>query len=348
MKKLAIKNEEFVLTKKQQTEIRNRLMDVYENADPTKPKVSMKTQEDIRLAVNSGVKELFDLGCLTAMALIKPHYARLAVKYQDIPRTTVEDLVNAPLYETVRDNIKNYNAKYALITYFEKPVVSAFMKAREEARGCIMTKYYMDTSVIIKRAKRELERLGITEISDVDLSQWIKVKYNKNISAVTIGKIHDMTKNESSIDGMSTQIADPSMADPATIMMEKERQEEFQKSIKSLSERHSCFIEAALEYTATTGEAPKTAAQAYEICKTFLPNVTKEQALRLMRASFREFGRYHRRYRSDEIADNASDMMDDVWIMEREEYELNSYANAEEDSETENMVEEEIVMVDEY
>lgn len=113
MKKLAIKNEEFVLTKKQQTEIRNRLMDVYENADPAKPKVSMKTQEDIRLAVNSGVKELFDLGCLTAMALIKPHYARLAVKYQDIPRTTVEDLVNAPLYETVRDNIKNYNAKYA-------------------------------------------------------------------------------------------------------------------------------------------------------------------------------------------------------------------------------------------
>ena len=41
-------------------------------------------------------------------------------------------------------------------------------------------------------------------------------------------------------------------------------------------------------------------------------------------------------------------MMDDVWIMEREEYELNSYANAEEDSETENMIEEEVVMVDEY
>ena len=41
-------------------------------------------------------------------------------------------------------------------------------------------------------------------------------------------------------------------------------------------------------------------------------------------------------------------MIDDVWIMEREEYELNSYANAEEDSETENMIEEEVVMVDEY
>ena len=63
MEKSAIKNGEFVLTKKQQTEIRNRLMDVYENVDPIKPKVSMETQEDIRLAVNSGVKELFDLGC---------------------------------------------------------------------------------------------------------------------------------------------------------------------------------------------------------------------------------------------------------------------------------------------
>ena len=345
MEKLTNKNKEFVLTKKQQTEIRNRLMDVYENVDPIKPKVSTETQEDIRLAVNSGVKELFDLGCLTAMALIKPHYARLAVKYQDAPRTTVEDLVNAPLYETVRDNIRNYNAKYTLITYFERPVISAFMKAREEARGCIMTKYYMDTAVIIKRAERELEGLDITDISDADLSQWIKTKYNK---AVTIGRIHDMTKNESSIDGMSTQIADPSMADPAAILMKKERQEEFQKSIKSLSERHSCFIEAALEYTATTGEAPKTAAQAYEICKTFLPSITKEQALRLMRASFREFGRYHRRYRSDEITDNVSGMMDDVWIMEKEEYELNSYANAEEDSETESMIGEEIVMVDEY
>lgn len=58
MEKSAIKNGEFVLTKKQQTEIRNRLMDVYENVDPIKPKVSMETQEDIRLAVNSGVKEL--------------------------------------------------------------------------------------------------------------------------------------------------------------------------------------------------------------------------------------------------------------------------------------------------
>ena len=348
MEKLTNKNKEFVLTKKQQTEIRNRLMDVYKNVDPIKPKVSTETQEDIRLAVNSGVKELFDLGCLTAMALIKPHYARLAVKYQDAPRTTVEDLVNAPLYETVRDNIRNYNAKYTLITYFERPVISAFMKAREEARGCIMTKYYMDTAVIIKRAERELEGLDITDISDADLSQWIKTKYNKDVSAVTIGRIHDMTKNESSIDGMSTQIADPSMADPATILMKKERQEEFQKSIKSLSERHSCFIEAALEYTATTGEAPKTAAQAYEICKTFLPSITKEQALRLMRASFREFGRYHRRYRSDEITDNVSGMIDDVWIMEKEEYELNSYANAEEDSETESMIGEEIVMVDEY
>ena len=269
-------------------------------------------------------------------------------KYQDIPRTTVEDLVNAPLYETVRDNIRNYNAKYTLITYFERPVISEFMKAREEARGCIMTKYYMDTAVIIKRAERELEGLDITDISDADLSQWIKTKYNKDVSAVTIGRIHDMTKNESSIDGMSTQIADSSMADPAAILMKKERQEEFQKSIKSLSERHSCFIEAALEYTVTTGEAPKTAAQAYEICKTFLPSITKEQALRLMRASFREFGRYHRRYRSDEITDNVSGMMDDVWIMEKEEYELNSYANAEEDSETESMIGEEIVMVDEY
>ena len=347
MEKLTNKNKEFVLTKKQQTEIRNRLMDVYENVDPIKPKVSTETQEDIRLAVNSGVKELFDLGCLTAMALIKPHYARLAVKYQDAPRTTVEDLVNAPLYETVRDNIRNYNAKYTLITYFERPVISAFMKAREEARGCIMTKYYMDTAVIIKRAERELEGLDITDISDADLSQWIKTKYNKDVSAVTIGRIHDMTKNESSIDGMSTQIADPSMADPAAILMKKERQEEFQKSIKSLSERHSCFIEAALEYTAATGEAPKTAAQAYEICKTFLPSITKEQALRLMRASFREFGRYHRRYRSDEITDNVSGMMDDVQIMEREEYEINSYAT-EESFEEDDMIEEEIIMDDEY
>ena len=47
MEKLTNKNKEFVLTKKQQTEIRNRLMDVYENVDPIKPKVSTEDEMDI-------------------------------------------------------------------------------------------------------------------------------------------------------------------------------------------------------------------------------------------------------------------------------------------------------------
>lgn len=318
-KKNATKSDEFELTRSQQNKLKKRLTSVYNDIiEEQKPKIDVTIQEDIRLAVNSGKKELFDLGCIVAMTAIKPYYLALAIKYQNPPNITVEDLLNAPLYEVVRENIKNYNAKYSLVTYFERYLRHAFMSARIECLGGEWSKYYMDTNVIVKRAEEELEAEGLYDVSAPDLSKWIEINLNKDISATTILKLREMNMPVISLDGMERQFTDIKADDPAKIYEEKERLEDFYKSINELDEFYAKFFRVALEYIEETGEIPETETQAFNICKKFMKKVTKPQAGRIMKNAFKEYARRNREKDGKASKLRGMRIIEDIQIMDEE------------------------------
>lgn len=335
---------EFVLSKKQQNKLQDKLTNIYNTiVKEPNPKIDEKTQEDIRLAANCGVKELFDIACLVAMAVIKPNCLKIANKYQEPPYVLVEDLLNAPLYEVIRDNIKNYNAKFALFTYFNSYVKHAFMIAREEGRGSGKTKYHMDTLVIINRAKNELKAEGFDNVSAPDLSKWIELHYGKDISPTTITKLCETNVKILSIEGMEKkQIENLRSPDPAKVFEEKARKETFRKSIRELDRRHALFLEAALEFIEETGEIPKTQSHAIEICEKFMgKKIPRIQAERIMRGAFKQ---YVRRYKLNKGKSCGICMFDDIQIMENNESYVRNIFDASNYSKENNMIEDEIVI----
>ena len=310
------------LSLEEQQKIKTDMRNAISCFDPKNPKLSDELNMDIRLAVNSGVKELIDTGCELAYLATLNHYKKLAVKYQDPPRTEIEDLVNLELFSTIRDHIKNFDGIHSLFTFFDPYVKATFMKAREKGRGHVLTKHYMDSSVIIIRARRQLTGAGLTNVSSLDLSKWIKIHMNKDISPTTIERIDDLTVNVESLDGMVKEVADPTVGDPSKLVIQSKSEEKFWNTVEALSDRHKAFMAAALDFTDRTGCSP-TAADALEICKTFIPDVTSDQATRLMRAAYTEFKRYNRRYRKHEDTPiNNMRMFEDIQIMENEEKDI--------------------------
>lgn len=147
---------------------------------------------------------------------------------------------------------------------------------------------------------------------------------NKDISPTTIERIDDLTVNVESLDGMVKGVADPTVGDPSKLVIQSKSEEKFWNTVEALSDRHKAFMAAALDFTDRTGCSP-TAADALEICKTFIPDVTSDQATRLMRAAYTEFKRYNRRYRKHEDTPiNNMRMFEDIQIMENEEKDIES------------------------
>ena len=311
------------LSIEEQEHIMKIMNDAIAQFDPRHPKLSDEANMAIRMGVNSGIEELFDIGCELAYKATLNHYKKLAKNYQDPPRTAVEDLVNSELYITIREHIKNFDGIHSLYTYFDPYVTSAFMKAKERGRGNILTKYYMDSSVTIKRARSILGSNGFTDVSSVDLSEWIRLYMNKDISALTIERIDEMDVTIESIDARPTSVSDPTSEDPAKILKNNKYEEKFKNTLGFLSDRHKMFMAAALDFTDRTGLVP-TYEDAYEICKSFAPDITKDQAVRLMRGAYSEVKRHNTRYKKhrNEAPINNMRSKEDIKIMEEQEMDI--------------------------
>ena len=318
------KEKEFSeITIEEQEKIKKKLQKAIENFDPKHPKLSDEINKTIRLGVNSGVKELFNIGCELAYVATLNHYKKIATKFQDPPRTEIEDLVNLVLFATIREHIQNYDGIHSLYTYFDPYVKSTFMKAREKGRGRILSKYYIDCNVTIQKARAELKNNGFTNVSSVDLSNWIRIYMDKEISSTTIERIDELDVSVESLEAKPVPLPDKTGEDPLKCLKQNVYEEKFQNTINILSNRHKDFMTAALEFTDRTGTVP-TYDDAYEICCSFIPNVTKEQAIRLMRAAFSESRRHNRRYKKTAGGAPINKMRSeqDLQIMEQEEQDI--------------------------
>ena len=233
------------ITIEEQKKIKKKLQEAIKNFDPKHPKLSDEINMTIRLGVNSGVKELFDIGCELAYVATVNRYKKIAAKFQDPPRTVIEDFIYLELFATIREHIQNYDGIHSLYTYFDPYVKSTFMKVREKGRGNVLSKYYIDCNVTIQKAREELKNNGFTNVSPVDLSNWIRIYMGKEVSSTTIERIDELDVSIESLEAKPTPLPDKTNEDPLKCLKQNMYEEKFQNTINILSNRHKDFMAAA-------------------------------------------------------------------------------------------------------
>ncbi len=274
------------LSNKRETEIEQELRNAFENFKKEK-KVSQKTQEAIRDAVNSENKELRDLGVMMAITAVKGYYAKKAERYVDHHRTAREDL-EQQVALVVTENIAKYNGKNSLITYLNPFMTSAFMNVKNDGRGRNMTKYQMDTNCSVATARKQLLDAGYENPSNLDIRDFLQVYHKKNISEKTIERLNMTNVTMTPLDEAITQYPAREDADPEVAFITKENNLEMRRIFDKLVDRHKKLLLFELEYLNENSEHP-TAKQIFERFRNEYSFFTKEDAERLRKAAYREF-----------------------------------------------------------
>lgn len=290
------------LTQAEEDELYNKIQNSIDNFNPREPFISLEEQQWIRIATNSGSDRLYNQGSLFAYTIIKNRYEKLADKYQDSFRTEKEDLMSE-LYIAVHTNIYKYNGVHPIFTFFDPIVNAAFTIARGTGKGGGMSKYYQDVGVTIRRAENELSAKGYDNPSILDVRDYIKVRYGKNISESTIERYKKYAQDVESMDGSEKQFASDGIGDPEDIVMEEEKKLEFYKGLDKLSPRHRLLVMVELEHISKTGENPSIQ-EIFSAMKDQCENLTTLEVTQIQRAAHIELRGYFTRKKKRDLPVN--------------------------------------------
>ena len=294
--------EKIDVSKLTDDELFNKIQNSIDNFDSREPKLSKEEQLWIREATNRNSERLYNQGSLFAFKAIETHYKKVADKYKDFGRTEKEDLMSE-LYIAVHTNIYKYDGIHSLFTFFDPIVSSTFMITRGTGRGGGISKYYQDVGVTIKRAERELLAKGFDNYTVLDVRDYIKVRYGKNISESTIERYNQYSQDVESIDAFEKQIASEGMGNPENICLEQEKKVEFYQGLEKLSPRHKLFVIKELEYISKHGDSP-SAQKVFDMMKDECENLTLLEATQIQRAAHIELRSYFTRKKKREIPVN--------------------------------------------
>lgn len=280
----------FSLNSKEKAKLINNLNNSLKNFNPKKAKISDEEKMWIRQATNCGCDELYNLGSYFAYIAVEEYYKNLASKYKDDKNTEVNDFLSE-LYIVVHNNINRYDGVHSLFTFMEPVVNSAFMIARGMGKGRGVSKYYQDIGVTVKRAEHELAAQGFDEPSILDLRDYIKHKFKRNISETTIEKYKIYSQTEESMDGSEKQYASGEGYNPEALYLEEEKRVEFYNAVEKLSPRYKLYIMKELEYISLYGTMPSVE-KVFNKMKTECENLTMYEATQIRRAAHIELKGY--------------------------------------------------------
>lgn len=310
---------EYNLTEDEKQKLYNDIQNAIKGFDASSPKLTKKEQMWIRKSTNCGDDKLYNAGSLFAYTAIKSHYYKVAIKYNDYARTSTEDLMSE-LYIAVHVNIHKYDGKHSLFTFFDPIVTSAFMIAKGAGRGGMMSKYYHDVGVTIRRAEQELKAAGFNDPSLLDIRDYIFVKFKKTISEATIERYYKYSQDIESIDASEKQYAAEDETDPELAVIEQERKIEFYEGVNKLTPRYRLYIITELEYISMYGKQPAVKV-VYEKMKTQCDNLTMYEARQIQRAAHIELRSFFdKKRKKNELPLNTMKTLEaDLDIIEEDE-----------------------------
>lgn len=238
------------MTEEKQKQLKERLYHTLERITPKEPKLTYEENADIREAVNCGIKDLFDLGCMVAYKAISPRFTRVALSYRDKDgRTTLEDLLQE-LWVVILSDIKRYDPAYDLLTFFTPRVNKAFIETKYKGKGIGMTTYFQSVGITINRAIREINKRGYDNPSPQDIKDqiWLDSDGKKTVSVTTIKRYLDSEISVSTLDGKENTVysSDDKYDNPEKGTIKREESILFKKTLDSMSPVYRCVIETEM------------------------------------------------------------------------------------------------------
>ena len=315
------------LSAEQKNQIRKRLTAVRDDLAAIHRKVSLpaSTLRDIHLAVNSGDESLLALATETAYWALYVYSEKKAHTYVETGKSTLEDYMQT-LYIAIATNIKSYDGKHALVTFFEPSIVAAFMITRNEGHSIQVSKYYLDQVVIVSRAEKALQATGLTSPNVHDIYDYIQQHEKCNISELTIRRVRDIIRPVDSLDGMTKTLVDNNeFANPEAKVIAAEKAEEVHKVIDCLPEKHRTVMNMMLDYI-RENEKMITTAEACERLQKLDPTATKESVARVINSAKLEFSRYFSDPAKDELPVNGIGLGDGLSFFDDEQDILDALA----------------------
>ena len=227
-----------------------------ENRKIKKKALSKDLLKTIHKAANSDDEELNQLSAMLAFEAVETYYSRRAAGFVEEGKTEFDDL-RSELYILISKNLQNYNGKNSLFTFFDPLVNRAFMKARDKGRGLGSNRYFRDLGPYITRAQEEMKKMGLSEPTPTDISDFIRVRRGKLISENTISQWIFAHKKQGQLDEYIDVIKDTNENnDPEASLIKREETKEFYEAIMKTSPRSQLILLAEVEYIEKKGLIP--------------------------------------------------------------------------------------------
>ena len=131
------------------------------------------------------------------------------------------------------------------------------MKARDKGRGLGSNRYFRDLGPYITRAQEEMKKMGLSEPTPTDISDFIRVRRGKLISENTISQWIFAHKKQGQLDEYIDVIKDTNENnDPEASLIKREETKEFYEAIMKTSPRSQLILLAEVEYIEKKGLIP--------------------------------------------------------------------------------------------
>lgn len=293
------------LSEAEKEQIRERLSrylkraayDTENPADSGTVRASIKPEDNYTIyrAVQSGDESLKRLACEVIYRTNRKYFRKQAAKYlqneQDIEEA-VQELLGVDLYK----DIEKYDPDRAGITLFlELRAMTVFQRKYGETIG-LKTKYYIDTAVRVKNAKKEIYGLtGEEKPSEYDIQEHDRKTHEKalSISAIRVAEESERRLiSTSTLEEVGFELMAPSRYEPHNVYAQQESDKRLKTALGRIEQRYRRIIIKALELsTLAPYEANRQLISFVRATILKDPKATDERARTYIEAAYNEFRR---------------------------------------------------------
>ena len=246
-------------------------------------------------AVHSGDGSLKRLACEVIYRTNRKYFRRQAAKYlqnEQDREEAVQELLGIDLYK----DIEKYDPDRAGITLFlELRAMTVFQRKYGETIG-LKTKYYVDTAVRVKSAKKEIYGLtGDERPSEYDILEQDRRTHEKALSISAIRMAEESNRrliSTSTLEEVGFELTAPSRYEPYNVYAQQESDKRLKTALGKIEQRYRRIIVKALELsTLAPAEANRQLIRYVRTAILKDPKATDERARTYIEAAYNEFGR---------------------------------------------------------